>query len=86
MIHERGNSGRPVSGDWLRFRADAREEAFSLLEFSDKEIERYNLDDSGALPAADIDGENNPETYIGDDTGVGPTTGRRDARDLPGRG
>lgn len=87
MLHERDNSGRVTRGEWHRFRQDARETAFSEEEFSRKERERYNLDKDDEL-SADITGETNDETYVGDDTSVEPAGGsaeEQDLRNVPGR-
>lgn len=86
MIPSKGNSGRVVDADWHQFREHARNEAFSPIEFSDKERERFNLNSDDPLYPANIDGSETDETYTGDDTGVGPVVERRDLRNLPGRG
>lgn len=84
---QRDNSGRVVDRAWHEFRDRARRTAFDPSEFSSIERERYNLDDDDEI-SADIDGEMNDETYVGDDTSVVPHGGTREDRDLrnlPGR-
>jgi hypothetical protein len=57
VLHRRTNSGAHISEDWHRFREEARRSTFSLAEFSDEDIEKYDLDD------ARIDGSDNPRSY-----------------------
>jgi len=70
MIHERGNSGKQASQDWLEFRAMARETAFSPEEFSEQERTRYNLDSDDRLAPARITGANSPDSYNGADSSL----------------
>lgn len=81
MLHHRGNEGKPVSGDWHEFRARARREAFSPEEFSEIERTQYDLDDDDER-SANITGEDNPDTYRGQNTDVGPDR-TFDSRDQP---
>ena len=53
----RSESMKPLDGEWHRFRQEARESAFSINEFSDEEITRYDLE------TARITGKENPRTY-----------------------
>jgi len=48
---------KPLDSEWHKFRQEARESAFSINEFSDEEINRYNLE------TARITGKENPRTY-----------------------
>ncbi|QAS68854.1 hypothetical protein HFTV1-gp21 [Haloferax tailed virus 1] len=52
---------RPMDRDWHQERARAREQAYSsdlTSQFSESEIVKYELD------TAQIDGSDNPRTYI----------------------
>lgn len=42
--HAFGDSGRFLNHDYYQFRKEARETAVSIDEFSDQEIERYDLE------------------------------------------
>lgn len=56
-MYRQAESAKPVDGQWHEERQEARENAFSLLEFSDIDITRWDLD------TADITGKDNPRTY-----------------------
>ena len=60
MLHHWDNSGKSVNGDWHATRAEAREETFSLLEWDDIDITRYDLEEDGV---SIITGEDNDRTY-----------------------
>lgn len=77
MLHDRANEGKPVDEEWHLRRQDARETAFSPEEFSPQERERFDLDDAG------ITGEDNPETFHGQDR-LNPDV-EGDIRDVPWR-
>lgn len=83
MIHHRANEGRVVDPTWHNFRARAHRTAFSEEEFSDNDRERYNLDPDDAWAPMHITGEQNPETYRGEETDIGPRDTTTDSRDLP---
>lgn len=53
----RGESQKAVWSEWHEERERARRTAFSLAEFSDEEINKYDLD------TADVNGQDNPDTY-----------------------
>jgi len=53
----RSENMKPLDSEWHKFRQEARESAFSINEFSDEEINRYNLE------TARITGKENPRTY-----------------------
>ncbi len=57
VMFRRSESGKRVDADYHQFRQEARESAFSINEFSDEEINRYNLE------TARITGRENPRTY-----------------------
>lgn len=57
MKFRESDSGRKIDTEWHRFREDARTTAFSLAEFGDIAIQRYDLQ------TARIDGSGNPRTY-----------------------
>lgn len=84
MHHEKANDGKVVDPDWHRFRENARETAMSEEEFSSIDRGRYNLDDDDELSPAGITGQDNPETWTGDDVGPG-TTKPHDIREDPWR-
>lgn len=79
MIHRKAD-GKAVSTEWHRRRREARENHHSLSEFSDIEIERYDLETAG------VTGEDNPETYKGENFGPDPIRKPHDMRDDPFRG
>ena len=54
------DTGKPLDSEWHEFRQEARENAFSINEFGDEEIVRYDLE------TARIDGSDNPDTFTGD--------------------
>jgi len=58
VLFTRSESGKHVSEEWHQQRQRAREIGFSLDEFSDEEITKYDLD------TADITGKDNPRTYM----------------------
>ncbi len=60
MMHEWANGSKPVSDEWHRTRQEAREKTFSLKEWDDIEIERYDLEENGV---SIITGKDNNETY-----------------------
>jgi len=57
MQFARGETAKPVDSRWHRARINARKTAFSVDEFSDEDVLRYDLDTAG------ITGEDNPRTY-----------------------
>ncbi len=57
VMFRRSESGKRVDAGYHQFRQEARESAFSINEFSDEEINRYNLE------TARITGRENPRTY-----------------------
>ena len=57
MQFARSTSGKKVDRRWHKARISARREAFSVEEFSDEEIIRFDLDTAG------ITGKDNPRTY-----------------------
>jgi len=57
MQFTRGETAKPVDSRWHEARINARKTAFSVQEFSDEDVIRYDLD------TADISGEDNPRTY-----------------------
>lgn len=61
MLHHRGNGGQPADEEWHAFREQARKTAFSKEEFSDIDQTRFDLDTAG------ITGEDNPDSYDGED-------------------
>lgn len=81
MRHHRANDGRPLDPEWHEFREQARRTAFSSEEFSDQERERFDLDDD-AERSAGITGEDNPDSYEGEDTRVEDIDGTVDPNDI----
>lgn len=79
MQFRRSPGARPIDREWHQFRIDARHSAFSINEFSQADIIKYNL------TTARITGQENPRTYTInrpiDILGVNGT----DIRDLPTR-
>lgn len=65
MQHHRDNSGSPVWASWHAGRQDARETAMDVDEFSDGEVEQFDLD------TARITGRENPDTYTTEPYGKG---------------
>lgn len=57
MQFSRSPSAKRIDSRWHKARIDARHEAFSVNEFSDSEIARYDLD------TARITGQDNPRSY-----------------------
>jgi|APHM01.1.fsa_nt_gi hypothetical protein len=57
MQFARSETGKKVDRRWHKARISARREAFSIEEFSDEEIIRFDLDTAG------ITGKDNPRTY-----------------------
>lgn len=53
----RSESLKPVWSRWHQARIDARHNAFSVDEFGETDIVKYDLDTAG------ITGEDNPKTY-----------------------
>ena len=60
MLHHFGGEGKPVNADWHATRAEAREETFSLLEWDEIDITRYDLEEDGV---SIITGKDNDRTY-----------------------
>lgn len=62
-MFKRSEGMKPVSEEWHRGRREAAEEAFSLDEFGDIDIVRFDLDEgySGDLPVPT--GKDNDRTY-----------------------
>jgi hypothetical protein len=54
---KRSEGMKPIDPEWHRVRQEARESTFSLAEWSDEEITRYDLD------TARITGRENPRSY-----------------------
>ena len=77
--HAFGNDGKLLNADYHEFRQKARETAFSIEEFGEIEIEKYDLDN------IEFSGKDNPESYkMGENQPVkGETWARYDIRDLP---
>jgi len=57
VLFKRSESGKHIDKEWHQQRQRAREIGFSLDEFSDEEITKYDLDTAG------ITGKDNPRTY-----------------------
>lgn len=78
MQFRRSQSARVVDREWHERRHEAREQAFnsSLNIFSDKEKVKYDLD------TAQIDGSDNPRTYLFNRTLDILGTNGTDVRDL----
>lgn len=53
-------SAKPIDARWHEHRQDARENSFSINEWSQEEITRWDLD------TADITGQDNDRTYTVD--------------------
>lgn len=78
MLHHKGNEGKPAWPRWHSFRDDARRDAFSEEEFG--EIDQVTFDLEADDPrSAGITGEDNPDTYTGENTTPG------DQPDVDGR-
>jgi len=60
VTFKKDETGKRVDAEWHRFRADARRTAFTVDEFSDEDITRFNLETAG------ITGRDNPLTYTTD--------------------
>jgi len=86
-MHTEQNNSKVAGSEWHERRQEARETAFSPEEFSRGERTRFNLNDDDHLSPAGITGEDNPETYEGDDPGPGESVPpeQRDIRDDPYR-
>lgn len=56
-MFRRSRGNKPLDSEWHEKRQEARKTAFSLAEFSQEEITRYDLD------TARITGRDNPRTY-----------------------
>lgn len=56
-MFRQAKSAKPVDGEWHEIRQVARETTFSLAEWSQEEITRWDLD------TADITGRDNDRTY-----------------------
>ena len=57
VTFRRSPSGKAIDSEWHTARREARENAFSINEFGDIEITRFDLD------TARITGRENPDTY-----------------------
>ena len=71
---------KSISGEWHKFREQARRTTYSKDEFSDEEIIRYDLD------TARITGRENPRSYKQQPTVDVLGEGGKDIRELPRHG
>ena len=66
MMFRQATGAKPVDEEWHEKRETARRTTFSLAEWSQEEITRWDLD------TADITGRDNPRTYRVDRPVDGP--------------
>jgi len=88
MMHHRGNEAKPAERKWRAFRERARETAFSPEQFGGPTRAHYDLDNDDPRSAG-ITGQDNPETYRGQNVGPGDAEGsgdtEHDAREMEWR-
>lgn len=77
VLHHRANDGSPVWKQWHIARANARHLAMDIIEYSDIEVEQFDLD------TAQLTGADNPRTFTTTPSQVGDRSNPYDVRDLP---
>ena len=59
VMHRESKGGKPIDPEWHEFARTAKETTFSLAEWADEEIGRWDLDEDTRRPT----GRENPRTY-----------------------
>lgn len=79
MMFRQSEGSKPVDSQWHIEREEARRTAFSLAEFSQEDITRWDLD------TARVNGSDNPRTFTYDPAIDILGTAKVDVRDLDNR-